>query len=321
MHSLPKTSVIIPCFNGEKYIETAVRSVLDQDWQNLEIIVVDDGSTDGSALLIQNKFPQVILVQQANQGVAAARNTGIQNATSEWIAFLDADDVWLPKKLYLQWQKLQANPGVRMVYSAWQVWQTDDIFPSPSFLEHLESQSSKFDNWAGPSGSIYTDLLLDCVVWTSTVLMHKTVFDEVGKFDTSLRIGEDYDLWLRASRVTPILRVAFPLALYRIHASSITKTVPTKNYQGIVIERAIAQWGLVSYDLKRADKKAVYRNLSRTWSDFAQANLAKENYHQSWTASISAIKTQWHQLSGWKTLLKVVIYWFKFTRTTRAKSS
>ena len=131
---LPPVSVIIPCFNAEKYIEGAIRSVLLQDWPHVEIIVVDDGSTDRSADIVQKTFPQVTLVKQANQGVSMARNSGIQATHGDWIAFLDADDLWLPEKLASQWSAIQANPGTRMCYTAWQTWQSEDPTPSDSVL-------------------------------------------------------------------------------------------------------------------------------------------------------------------------------------------
>ncbi len=307
MSKLPKISVVIPCFNAEKYVIAAIRSALAQDWPDIEIIVVDDGSTDHSAQWVNDTFPKVKVFQQPNRGVAAARNKGIQHATGDWIAFLDADDIWLDGKLKRQWQQLHAHPGVRMNYTAWQVWHSEDPSPSKAFVKHLQSKARDERCWAGPSGWIYPALLLDCEVWTSTVLAHRSVFDEVGNFDTSLRIGEDYDLWLRASRITPILRVAQPLALYRTHTASITKSAPLKNYQGIVIQRALDRWSLTSPDGSRASRVHVYRALARTWSNFAGASLAAGQTAQAWQGGVMSIKTQWHQLPGWKVLSKTIL--------------
>lgn len=307
---MPTISVIIPCFNAEKYVSAAIRSVLQQDWPQMEIIVIDDGSKDNSAHLVRNTFPQVKLIQQVNQGVAAARNKGIEVAKSEWIAFLDADDIWLPGKLAQQWSQLQANPEVRMNYTAWKVWQSAEPEPIEQFINELRLISGDTQAWNGPSGWIYPALLLDCEVWTSTVLAHRSVFQEIGNFDTTLRIGEDYDLWLRASRVTAIMRVSQPLALYRTHPGSITKTKPEKNYKGIVIQRALDRWGLVSPDGTKANKAEVYRALALTWSDFASASLSVKHFGQAWRAGMKSIWTYWQQSPGWKVLIKTGLEWF-----------
>ena len=314
MQAAPRISVVIPCFNGERYVEAAIRSVLAQEWPGIEIIVVDDGSTDRSAALVQATFPRVRVVQQLNQGVAAARNKGIEQAKGDWIAFLDADDIWLDGKLKRQWEQLRANPDVRMNYTAWKVWQSEDPTPPAAFVKQLQSRAGDSQYWAGPSGWVYPALLLDCVVWTSTVLAHRSVFEEVGNFDSSMRVGEDYDFWLRASRVTQILRVPQPLALYRTHAASITKSAPTKNYQGIVIKRALDRWALTSPDGTSANRTEVYRVLARTWSDFGGMSLAAGKVAQAWHAGVMSIKTHWQQLAGWKVLAKTIWQLFVGTR-------
>lgn len=301
-----KISVVIPCFNAEKYIAAAVSSVFAQDWPDLEILVVDDGSSDRSAELVRDIFPDVKLIQQANQGVAAARNNGITQAQGDWIAFLDADDIWLPGKLHAQWKMLSAAPAVRMSYTAWQVWASIDPVPQPEYLAALLSQSGDIDRWSGPSGWIYSQLLLDCEVWTSTVLAHRSVFAEVGLFDPTLRIGEDYDLWLRASQVTQISRVARPYALYRMHPASITKSVPEINHRNLVVGRALARWGYGSPDGSMARKVDVDRALAKSWSDFGCAHLAVGNVGRARLAGLMALHADWRLASGWKVLVKAV---------------
>ena len=301
-----KISVVIPCFNAERYIAAAVRSVLAQDWSDLEVIVVDDGSSDRSAELVRDTFPEVTLLRQTNQGVAAARNLGIRHSQGDWIAFLDADDIWLPGKLQAQWQMLSAQPTARMAYSAWQVWSSTEPSPSPEYVDEVLSQSGDLDRWAGPSGWIYPQLLLDCEVWTSTVLSHRSLFEEVGLFDTALRIGEDYDLWLRASRVTAILRVPRPYALYRKHPASATTAVPETNYKGLVVLRALARWGYGSPDGSRARKADVDRALARSWSDFAYAHLEAGNLGRAWYGGLMSIRAELWYAGSWKVFAKTV---------------
>jgi len=303
----PLISVVIPCYNARAYVAAAIRSVLAQDWPDLEIVLVDDGSSDQSAELIRENFPGIRLVQQANAGVAAARNNGIAQARGEWIAFLDADDIWLPGKLRAQMALLGATPGARMSYTAWQVWASLDPAPSPDYFVELASRSGNQALWTGASGWIYPQLLLDCVVWTSTVLAHRSVFAEVGRFDNTLRIGEDWDLWLRASRITPILRVSVPYALYRMHPASITRSALEANFRSLVVGRAIGRWGYKSPDGSVANRSDVNLALAKGWSEFGGAHLTAANFSQAFRAGLAAIRADWTLFSGWKVLAKSIL--------------
>jgi glycosyltransferase involved in cell wall biosynthesis len=304
---LPKISIVIPCYNAKPYIAATIQSVLAQDWPDLEILVVDDGSSDGSAAMVESMFPSVRLIRQVNQGVAAARNHGIGQAFGEWIAFLDADDIWLPGKLHAQWAMLQKSPGARMSYTAWQVWASTEPEPASEYLAKLTADAGNTARWAGASGWVYPHLLLDCVVWTSTVLVHKSVFLEAGVFDPSLRIGEDYDLWLRASRITPILRVPRPLALYRMHPASITRSVPEKNFRALVVGRALRQWGYASPDGSVADQRVVRNALAKSWSDYAGAHLDAGNLPAARQAGVEALRNDWRHTSGLKVWVKAAL--------------
>lgn len=305
--SSPVVSVIIPCYNAERYIGATIASVLAQDQAGLEIIVVDDGSSDGSVDLLRREFPQVRLEQQANAGVAAARNRGIALARGKWVAFVDADDIWLPGKLAAQFDGMAKVPGCRMSYTAWKVWTSADPLPTPSLLAALENEAADLAQWQGASGWIYPELLADCVVWTSTVLAERALFDEVGVFDTSLRVGEDYDLWLRLSRVTPIHRVAQPYALYRQHPASITASMPTDNYRAKVIGRALASWGMHSPDGRAADKASIRRLLSTSWSDYASAHLRAGSLAQARRGGWAALRADPGHVPGWKVLVKAFL--------------
>jgi glycosyltransferase involved in cell wall biosynthesis len=303
MHE-PIVSVVIPCYNAEPYIAATIRSVLAQDVPGIEVIVVDDGSKDRSLELVREQFPQVRAVAQANQGVAAARNHGLSLARGEWVAFVDADDIWLPGKLQAQLDEMAAVEGCRMSYTAWQVWPSLAAEPDPGYLDQLAAVADDSARWRGASGWIYPQLLLDCVVWTSTVLARRSLFEEIGGFDTTLRIGEDYDLWLRASRVTPIHRVARPYALYRTHPASITRSLPTDNYRARVVKRALASWGLRSPDGRVADKAAVRRLLAKSWSDYAGAHLQGGSLVQARRGGWTALRTDFRHLAGWKVLAR-----------------
>lgn len=300
-------SVIIPCYNAERYIAATIDSVLAQRHADLEIIVVDDGSKDGSVARVRNRFPAVRVLEQSNQGVAAARNNGIGLASGHWIAFVDADDIWLPGKLQAQFTAMAAAPACRMSYTAWEVWHCNDPTPSAACLAELDAAAGDQARWAGASGWIYPQLLLDCVVWTSTVLVERALLAETGGFDPTLRVGEDYDLWLRASRLTPIMRVARPCALYRMHPASITRSMPTDNYRATVINRALAQWGLVSPDGARADPAAIRQMLAKSWSDFAGAQLDAGKLALARRSVWQALRADAAHLPAWKALVKSLL--------------
>ena len=300
-------SVVIPCFNAGRYIAAAIHSVQEQHWSALEIVVVDDGSTDDSADLVASNFPDVRLIRQANQGVAAARNRGIREASGAWIAFLDADDIWLPGKLRAQADALRSDPAARVVYTAWQVWAGETLRPSAAEVESLLAGADDPSRWQGPSGWIYPDLLLDCALWTSTVVAHRSVFDEIGLFDTGLRIGEDYDLWLRTSRISRILRVNRPLALYRTHAASITHAAPLENYRSIVVSRAIERWGYGHANAGTAVRARVRRALARSWSDFAVSNLAAGQLERARHGAMMSLRTDPTHAIAWKVLLRTAL--------------
>lgn len=304
MAALPRVSVVIPCFNTERYIATTVRAVQAQAGAALEIIVVDDGSTDGSAALIEREFPGVRLIRRPNGGVAAARNAGIEAATGDWVAFCDADDIWLPGKLAAQFEAMAPHADCRMSYTAWHVWVSSEPEPEARLLAQLATESGDTGRWAGATGWLYPELLLDCVVWTSTVLMQRSLLAEIGGFDTGLRIGEDYDLWLRASRRTRIERVARPLALYRQHPASITRSAPRDNYRGRVVQRALDTWGLAGPDGRLADATRVRAELASSWSSFAYTQLQAGQRAAARRSLREALRLQPSHWPGWKLLLR-----------------
>jgi glycosyltransferase involved in cell wall biosynthesis len=304
MPSLPLVSVVVPCFNAERFVATTLKSVLGQQGATLEVIVVDDGSRDGSAALVERQFPQVQLIRQANAGVAAARNAGIRASSSDWIAFCDADDIWLPGKLAAQFERMAAAKDCRMSYTAWAVWTSAEAEPAAAELARLVDPDL---DWSGASGWIYADLLLDCVVWTSTVLAHRSLFQELGAFDPSLRIGEDYDLWLRMSRATPIERIARPLALYRQHPANITRSVPGDNYRGRVVQRALDTWGLQGPEGRSADPVAVRDSLANSWSEFAYGQLLAGRTAEARLSLRKALRLSPTHWRGWKLLLRACL--------------
>jgi len=305
--AVPQVSVVIPAYNAARTLPTTLDSVLNQGSAVCEVLVVDDGSQDDSAALLTQRFPTVRVIRQDNAGVAAARSRGVELARGDWIAFLDADDLWLPGKLNAQLEALAKQPACRLAYTAWAVWPSEDARPEPRWLQDVLASADDPSRWSGPSGWIYPELLLGCEVWTSTVLMERELFVELGGFDPKLTIGEDYDLWLRASRVTPIQHLPRPYALYRSHAGSLTRRAPTRNFQGEVLQAAVARWGLEGPDGRRADPGAVKRALARSWLDFAEGNLRSGHGGKARQASWEALRQEPFQAKAWRLLLQSVL--------------
>jgi glycosyltransferase involved in cell wall biosynthesis len=297
-------SVVIPCYNGARYLPATLDAVMSQRGVDLDVIVVDDGSTDESARIVEARYPGVRLARQANGGVARARHRGVELARHDWVAFVDADDIWLPSKLSAQLQLHESNPACRLSYTAWHVWHCEDPTPDCRLVDELTASFGDERRWGGPSGWIYPDLLLDCHVWTSTVLLQRTLFEELGGFDPDLRVGEDWDLWLRASRVTPIIRLNAPYSLYRMHGESLTKRPPERNYKHLVVNRAIARWGYAGADGRAAARMDVRRSQARTWAELAAARLAAGNRPAAQRDAWKAVSTDPTFGKGWKAMLK-----------------
>lgn len=255
----PLVSVILPAYNAQAYIAQAVDSVLTQDYANLELLVIDDGSTDGTANHPMLQDRRIRVFQQNNAGPAVARNLGLAHARGELIAFIDADDLWLPGKLTAQVNYLQAHPDISIVFGGFQRWEpaANGSFvipevPPPAGTTHTLTQ---------PSGWIYTDLLLDSVVHIITAMVRRPVFDAVGLFDTQLPTGEDYDFWLRASRQFKIDQLARTLACYRIHSTSLTTIARPESNEYRVLTQALATWGAVGSDGQTVDATTLKNRL------------------------------------------------------------
>ncbi len=269
----PLVSVVIPAYNSAQHIAEALDSVLRQDYPALEILVIDDGSTDNTREIVARYGDKVRLLAQTNQGSAAARNHGIRNARGKYIAFLDADDAWWSYKIRYQVDAL-AQSGHKMAYSRFIRWYPDAC----GHFMHPETEFSVATNLNVSDGKVvtgspYAELLLDCIVWTSTVIVEKKELENVGFFDEYLRKGQDYDLWIRLSRRIEMLGLEQPTALYRIHPTCITASIKTINYEYLILSRAVAKWGETGPDGRSPSPGLVTERLMRSSFGHGYAHL------------------------------------------------
>jgi glycosyltransferase involved in cell wall biosynthesis len=198
----PLVSVIIPTYNRASLVKEAVDSVLAQSYRNFELIVVDDGSTDGTACELARYRDALQLVWQTHRGVAAARNSGVRRAKGEYLAFLDSDDLWLRKKLETQTDFMAHNPQ-------FEICQTEEVWIRRGIRVNPKARHRK------PSGDIFYSSLKLCLVSPSAVMMTRQLFRKSGGFDESFSVGEDYDLWLRIAVDHAVPLISAPLVLKR----------------------------------------------------------------------------------------------------------
>jgi glycosyltransferase involved in cell wall biosynthesis len=180
----PLVSVIIPTYNRASLVVEAVDSVLAQSFRNLELIVIDDGSTDETGARLAPYGDRLRYDRRERSGVSAARNRGLELARGEWVAFLDSDDLWQPKKLEVQVNFFVRTPGA-------EICQTGEIWIRNGRRVNPRRKHAK------PSGDIFEPSLELCLVSPSAVMVRKSLFSVVGAFDPLLPACEDYDLWLR----------------------------------------------------------------------------------------------------------------------------
>lgn len=212
MFSKPLISVIIPVYNGERYLAEAIESVLAQTYRPIEIVVVDDGSTDSSADVAERFSPPVRYCFQPNSGPAAARNTGLKMARGDIIGFLDQDDIWPAGKLALQVARLIENPSLEIVLGRTQIM----------LLSGATDGKQEFKEFATP----WISMLL------SSALFRKSVFDKVGLFDETMRhYADDLDWFLRAREYSASMVVLEQITLlYRIHGRNTTRDKTVRSY-------------------------------------------------------------------------------------------
>lgn len=219
---IPLVSVIIPVYNAEKFIGPAIQSVLNQTFSNYEIIVINDGSTDGTREVLKSFVGKIRYLSQKNKGPSAARNLGIQIARGDLICFLDADDLWVSDKLEVQVTFMENHPDIGLLCSDHEEFDHKRIVLQ-SFLKKKEDSLGSNIIGKIPIDDPFLKLILLNFISTPTVMVRKKCFDKIGIFDESLRSIEDRDLWLRIAANFSIACLPGICCKRRVHQANISK--------------------------------------------------------------------------------------------------
>jgi glycosyltransferase involved in cell wall biosynthesis len=274
----PAVSVVIATYDHARFVVDAVRSVADQTFEDHEIIVADDGSTDGTADVLRATGVPMRYLTLPHRGVSAARNAAIAAATGRYVAFLDADDLWLPDKLATQVAVLDLRPEVGLVYA------DALIFDETSGT----SCGTHADRFPHPSGRVLADLLFANVVPSPTAVVRRAALDRSGLFDETLTGSEDWDLWLRIAREWDFYCVPRPLATYRMHGGNAHRnTERMKRHQHLVLARALADPSLPAEIVRHA--RAAMASLH---IDFGRIYFHQRDFSGARAELLRAVRTR-----------------------------
>ena len=244
----PSISVVIPTLDRRYTLPRTLDSVLNQTLLPDEIIVVDNGSTDGTSSMLKTNYPDVICLHEAKRGVSAARNKGILFASGVWTALLDSDDTWHPSKLEKQMKVNRNNPGHRLIHT------DEHWYKCGERVNQLIKHKKR-------GGYIFKDCLKLCCISPSSALIEKSLFQKIGQFDEDLPVCEDYDLWLRVSAQEPILYVDQPLTIkYGGHEDQLSKRY----------------WGMDRFRIKSLEKILLEGHLNQVYKIAAQKTLVSK---------------------------------------------
>lgn len=246
--AVSRVSVIIPTFNRAHTLPRALDSVLGQTLRTDTIIVIDDGSTDETTQIVSEHYPDLTYIRQKNRGVSTARNKGIMMTDSDWVTFLDSDDEWLPEKLERQMTALEQQPEMKICH-------TDEIWIRNGKRVNPMKKHAKSGGW------IFQKCLPLCCVSPSSVMIHRSLFDDVGLFDESLSVCEDYDLWLRIAARYSFLYLSEKL---------------TVKYGGHEDQLSRKHWGMDRFRIRALEKILASKVLSNSDRKAAEAMLAKK---------------------------------------------
>ena len=299
---MPLVSVVIPVYNGERFLRESLESVFAQTFHDYEVVCVDDGSTDDSHALLQQYGARVRVIQQANAGQSAARNEGVQQATGAFVAFLDQDDRWYPSKLAQQVAVLNAEPDVVLVHCNY-----DRVDGDGRVLVAGAALVERASALASPLGR----LIGEALVFPSAMLVRRDVFQLVGGFDSELRGFEDFDLIARLKQQGRFVLLNESGMAYRLHAGGFTRA------GGMGIIRSRERFLLRMRALYAGDRvKAalIDRMLAECYSDWGIHAAKGGQPRKGWVKLIQALKQDPWKFRTYSRLVRVSLLTFLGSR-------
>jgi len=319
-----KVSVIIPTYNCAKYLPQAIESILNQTYKDYEIIIVDDGSTDNTKEIISVYQSKIKYIYQDNAGVSKARNTGIQNSTGMYIAFLDADDRWLPFKLELQIKCFEKLPNVDLIFSDFSAIKQNRIIYKSYFYKAFNifkefkiNLDNIFQNkfqickngqnlkvfW----GNIFKTLFLGNFILPSTVILKKKALSNVGYFNEKYRVAEETEFFLRFAKYHNMAFIEYPLAQYRL--PEVTNLSGKKN-TAILIKNALnIQFEILKKNpsFAKENKQLVQEAIAKTYYRLSYFYLSELQLNQ---ARLNALKSIEYNSKQIKPLFVLMLSFF-----------
>ncbi|MEZ5308597.1 MAG: glycosyltransferase [Pyrinomonadaceae bacterium] len=281
MNASKKVSVIIPSYNASHFVVAAVESVLAQTHSNIEVIVVDDGSTDSTSGVLEAYLDRIRYFRKENGGVSLARNFGAEAATGEYLAFLDADDVWLPEKIELQLKAILESDNAKASHTAFFV--TD---------EHLEPVGTTRSDLGG---NLIEDLLFsgNVVGTPSSVVVEKELFLQSKGFDPELSYCADWDMWIKLALLTGFAYVDEPLVKYRQHSENMSNNASLLESDSVKMFEKVFAGGMLPSEFSKRRSDVDGRNYMVLAGTYFQAG----SYADFMRCAARSIKNQPSQIA------------------------
>jgi glycosyltransferase involved in cell wall biosynthesis len=290
--AMPKVTVVIPVYNGERYIRDTLESVFAQTFQDYEVLCIDDGSTDGSAALLMSYGEQLRWVHQENAGQSATRNNGVALARGEYIAFLDQDDLWYPSKLAKQVAVLQAEPDVVLVHCDY-----DRVDVEGRMLQRGAGVVERASALSSPLGC----LIGEALIFPSAMMVRRVALERVGGFDSELRGFEDFDLIARLEQRGRFVMLTEIEMAYRFHGGGFSRS------GGIRVVQSRERFLIRMQELyaKNRTKQALIKDmLAECYSDWGIHEVRSGNRRGGRVKLVQSLKCNPAKLRTYSRLLR-----------------